>query len=335
MINSGLQKYEVVLANRYFLRELIEGITLEDALDEIACRASVKLVVTEDFQQIGIAPGQEMRISGVHFDGSNMVYLLHPGVVWEVESTTRGQKHLTVTIYDRTIYLVKSEDEYLFPAGQTATQRLRQYAADWGIPLATVADTGIPLAKAVYRAQPIWSMIMSDLKETVALGGEMHRPRMTPDGLELAKLGQNKAVWALETDQDIKEISQRRTLEGTVTQVKVLGNAPEDQRSPVLALVKGETEKYGTLQVVHSDSKITSAAAAMSTGRKMLAGMQETFSVQTMDINTVRAGDKIRLNQMDTLVMSVRHELGDPGHMILELTWPDVIRRRVYGHGSF
>ncbi len=332
MINPGLNRYEVVLANKYYLRELLESITLEESLDEIAYRATIRLVVTPDFP--GVAPGQEIRVSGIPFGGSSMVYLLHPGVVWEIESETKGLKHLTVTAYDKAIYLAKSEDEYLFPAGQTAGQRLKRYVVDWSIPLGAVADTGVPLAKAVYRAQPLWNMIMSDLKETVAKGGKMYRPRMTPNGLELVELGTNKTVWVLEAEQNIEELVQRRTLEGTVTQVKVLGHAEEDKRSPVLAIVKGETAKYGTLQRVISDEKIKTAAQAKTAGQKALAGMQETFTVTAIDINTIRAGDKVRLNQMDLYVMSVRHELGNPGHMTLELASADYIRRVVYGYGS-
>lgn len=332
MINPGLNKYEVVLANKYFLREIVESITLEESLDEIAYRATVKMVVTPDFP--GIAPGQECRVSGIPFDGSSMVYLLHPGTVWEIESETRGQKHITATIYDKTIYLAKSEDEYLFPAGSTATQRLKQYVADWGIPLAAVADTGVALAKAVYRAQPIYNMVMADLKETVAKGGDMYRPRMTSNGLELIKIGSNGTVWVLEADQNIEELTQRRTLEGAVTQVKVLGNASEEGRSPVLAILKGETAKYGTLQKVINDGKITTSSQAQVAGQKILTGTQETFTVTCLDINTIRVGDRVQLNGMDLIAKSVRHNLGSPGHMTLELTWPEVIRREVYGYGG-
>lgn len=325
MINPGLNQYEVVLANKYYLRELIESITLEDALDEIAYRATIRMVVTPDFP--GISPGQDIRVSGIPFGGSSMVYLLHPGVVWETESKNRGQKHIDVTVYDKTIYIGKSEDEYLFPNGMTATQRLKRYATDWGIPLATMADTSVVLAKAVYRAQPIWSMIKADLKETVAKGGEMYRPRLTPNGLELLKLGSNSTVWVLEAEE---EAGQKRTLEGTITQVKVLGHADEDKKSPVLAIVKGETGKYGTLQKVLQDEKIKSTAQAKTAGQKLLSGIQETFPVSTIDINTIRAGDKVRFNGMDLLVTYIRHELGSPGHMTLELASEDYVRRRYY-----
>lgn len=325
-----LNRYEVVLANRYFLRELTESIVLEDSLDEIACRAVIKLVLTPDFQKIGIAPGQEMRVSGIPFGGSSMVYLLHPGVVWECRSATRGRKHIEVTVYDNAIYLAKTEDEYLLPAGQTASQRLERYASDWEIDLGQVEDTGIELAKAVYRSQPIFSMILSDLRETVSKGGDMFRPRMTPNGLELVRLGGNSTVYVLEADWNVEEIKQRRSLEGAVTQVKVLGNAPGNDRSPVLAIVTGQTDKYGTLQKVFNDYRITDAGSAKTAGEKLLYGVRETVTVTGLDINTIRAGDKVKLNAIEFFVTFVRHELGTPGRMTLELAESDYVRRRCY-----
>ncbi|SHK92932.1 XkdQ/YqbQ family protein [Desulforamulus aeronauticus] len=331
MINPGLTSYEVVLANQHFLREIIESITLKESLDDMAYSADVKMVVTPDFP--GIAPGQEIRVSGIPFGETSMVYLLQPGVVWEVDSTTGGLKQLTVTIYDRTIYLSKSQDDYVFPAGQTASQRLRQYASDWDITLANVPDTGIPLAKtgSRYREMTIYNMIMSDLKETVEKGGEMYQPRMTPNGLELFKLGSNQKVWVLELNQNVQEINQRRSIDRAVTQVKVLGNASEEKRAPVLSIVKGETDKYGTLQKVLKDSTITNAGQAKEKGTKHLAGLEETFTVTAIDINTLRAGDKVLLNEMELLVTSVSHELGNPGKMSLQLAFPDYVRRRYYG----
>ncbi|NPV27923.1 MAG: phage portal protein [Firmicutes bacterium] len=330
MINPGLVPYEVVLADKWFLREIVESITIEESLDEIAARATVVMAITPDFP--GIAPGQAMRVSGVPFGGNTMVVLLN-GVIWECDSVTRGQKHLTATVYDRSIYLARSEDEYLLPAGQTATQRLKQYAADWGIALGQVADTGVALAKAVYRAQPIYNMLLADLKETVSKGGGMFRPRMTGTTLDLVSLGSNQTVWVMEADQNTEEINQRRSLEGAVTQVKVLGSAPEEGRSPVLALEKGETAKYGTLQKVIQDPKITTAADAKQAAKEQLSGIQETITVTALDINTIRAGDKVQLNGMDLLVTSARHNLGSPGHMTIELVSEAYVRRRYYASG--
>lgn len=318
--------HQVVLANAADLSELAENIILEDSLDEIAYRANFRMVVTPDVYKLKIAPGQSVAISAPLPDQPKKTTLFSGGI-WDITSEDRGIKHLMITVYERTIQIAKSEDEYLFPAGQTAAARLKKYAADWGIPVGKFEDTGIPLAKALYRPQTVWSMIQSDLKETVKKGGAMFRPRMTSSGLVLYKIGSNRFVWVLEL---MEEIVQRRTLEGAVTQVKVLGKQAENKRTPVLAVVKGETAKYGTLQKVLQDEKLKNASQAKTAGQKLLTGIQETITVSGPDINEIRAGDKVILNNMGLIVTSVRHTLGTPGKMTLELASENYVRRRYF-----
>ena len=326
--NQIQNKYDVRLNNRYYLRELVENIVMDESLDEIAYRADVKLITAPDLPQI--QPGQRIDIIGIPLGQSAATNLLAPGVVWEVSINTSSIQYISLQVFDQTIYLEKSEDEYLLPAGQTATQRLRRYAADWGIPLGAVADTKIPLAKAVYRAQPRYHMIQSDLVETVSKGGDMYRLRMTPNGLELIRLGSNTTVWMLESGKNIHELNQVSSLEMTVTQVKVLGNAGQDERSPVLAVLKGEITKYGTLQRILNDQKITDTKSAKTAGAKLLCGAQNTISVSGPDINSIRAGDKVRLDGAELIVSAVKHDLGNPGRMNLDLADLDSIKRRFY-----
>ncbi|WP_136604673.1 XkdQ/YqbQ family protein [Paenibacillus dokdonensis] len=371
--------YEVVYQDKFYLRELIESITLKDSLDQISYQADIKMKITSDFPNL--EPGQDIRVSGVPFGGSDMVYLLNPGVVWDCDSSNKSTKHMSMTVYDRTIYLAESEDEYLLPAGQTASQRLRKYAADWGIKLSTIPDTSTKLKKAVYRSQAIYKMITSDLQETVKSGGDMYIPRMTPAGLELFKVGSNKDVWILES---IEETTQRRTLKGTITKVKVIGTedrkekakskkkpttsnpAPNTENmtleeigrlyggqvdkktkgtskkakvkadskvelpSKILAIATGQTAKYGTLQRMVQDEDVKTTAAAKKLGESMLSGVQETFTVTCLDLNTIRAGDAVNFNGIKLIVTSVSHELDDPGHMSLELASMDYVRRRYF-----
>lgn len=321
--------YEVVLDGKYYLGDLVEEITLEDSLEEIAYRANIRLTVRPGLP--AIAPGQEIRISGVPYGSTGMAYLLHPALVWECESerSAGSGKHLNVTAYDRTLYLSKSEDERLMPDGQTAAERLASYAAGWNIPLASLLDTKIKLKRSVKRSQSIFSMILGDLKETASKGGDLYRPRMTPNGLTLVKLGGNENVWQLES---MESVSQKRTLEGAVTQVKVLGSeGSETKLSPVLAIVKGEIDKYGTLQKVLQDCAIETPAQARKAAEPLLLGLQETMSVTALDINLIRAGDLVELDGQRLFVTSVRHQLGEPGHMQLELAREAKVRRDYCG----
>ena len=371
--------YEVVLQDKYYLRELIESISLKDSLDQISYQADIRLKVTSDFPDI--QPGHEIRVSGIPFGLTTWHPLLDPGVVWECDSINKATKHMSVTVYDRTIYLAESEDEYLLPAGQTASQRLRKYATDWGIKLATIPDSKTQLKKAVYRVRSIYKMITADLQETVKSGGDMYIPRMTTHGLELFKIGSNKEVWVL---QAIEETSQIRTLKGTITKVKVIGTedrktkpkakAKSSSKDPVdipagmtleeigrlyggtvdkktkakgkkakikadskvelpskiLAITTGQTSKFGTLQRMVQDEDVKTTAAAKKLGEAMLSGIQETYSVSCLDLNTLRAGDVVNFSNMDLIVTSVTHDLGDPGHMRLELASEGYVRRRYF-----
>lgn len=328
--------YDIWLDEQYALRDLIYEMTLEESLDEISYRAQATIAVTPEFP--GMKPGQAVRVIGTPFGGTEQVDLLHPAVVWQCENSYERMERLTVTMYDRTIYLAKSEDEYVFPSGMKANERMRRYAEDWKIPLGNLPDTGVKLAKAMYRSETIYAMIMKDLKETAKKGGPMYRPRMTSGGLELVEIGSNATVWSLEPSENVMNVMQKRTLEGAVTKVKVLGTKAvgDDAAAQVLAVEEGDSAELGTLQKIVQDSSFQSVSEAKEAAHAMLTGVQETISVTSIDINTIRAGDKVDLagSGMALIAMSVRHELGDPGKMVLELGSPELVRRRYYMNES-
>jgi hypothetical protein len=125
-------------------------------------------------------------------------------------------------------------------------------------------------------------------------------------------------------------------LEGAVTKVKVLGKEDNpESATEILAVETKETELYGTLQKVVMDSDITTVSEAVTAAKGFLAGIQETLSVSAIDINTIRAGDKVELvgSGMELIVTSVKHELGRPGKMTLELASFDYVKRRYFLDG--
>lgn len=321
--------YKVILQDQYDLSPLVEAINLRDSLEQVAYQGTVNLVVTPDMPPI--SPGMAIRISGIPYGKKDYVPLLHPAVVWEVETSNNGVKRMTLTLYDRTVYLDKSEDEYLFPAKQTATQRFKKYAADWNLKIAVLPDTEKQLGRSVYRTQSIYASMFADLRETAKAGGKLYHPRMISSGLELYELGTNKEVYILEA---ITDTTQSRTLEGAATKVKVLATAASETGkevpSKVMAIEEKDIAKYGQLQAIIQDDEVKSPAAARQLARSKLRGIRETISLNAPDINTIRAGDAIMLGSMKLLVISVSRELGSPGSMMLELGSYDDVKRRFY-----
>lgn len=324
--------YKVIVGSNTDITAMVESISMRDALDQIAYQASVRLAVSTAKTLPDFTPGTPIRVSGVLFGKEEQLFpLLNPGVIWEAESTNSGTKRISLTLYDRMIYLEKSEDEYLFPKDQTATQRLQKYAKDWGITLGNLTDTKTKLAKAVYRSQTIFSMLFADLKETSKSGGAMYHPRMTSRGLELFELGSNTQVHELDR---LIDVAQMRTLEGAVTKVKVLAAAEssngKEVASKILTVEEKGTKELGTLQKVVSDDQVKTAKAAKKLAQSYLTGIQETFTVTAPDVNTIRAGDAVKLSGMKLLVTSVSHDLGNPGTMTLELATEASVKRRFY-----
>lgn len=334
MITPGVCKYDVILQDTYFLRECIQRISLEDRLDEIAYCAKVKLAVPGD-QFTGlpiITPGMEIRVSGTRFGEKNYSYLIQPGVVWSVNIDNKARRNWDLTIYDRLIYLAKSDDQYLFEEGTTASDRINQICGDWNIPVLSLPDTGQGLARDVVRAKSIWSIMQDQLKETADKGGGMYTIRMQPDGLELFEIGSNEDPWVFEFQSNLLHVGQKQTLEGAVTKVKVLGKASKGSLSPVEADTSADTDKYGTIQKVVHYSKATDVDKANEKAGNMLGGIQETVTVEGIDINTIRKGDKVIVEGWpDGLyVISVRHECDSPGKMQMELASKEYIRRKYY-----
>jgi hypothetical protein len=309
--------------------ELVEQIVIEESLAAVAAKATVRLVATPELPRFKTGLICDIKTS----DGET---LLLRGLAWTVLRPDQGLERVEITVIDPSIYLDRSEDECLWPGGETATSRIRRYAGDWEVKLGTLAETGVPLGKAVYRARTITDMVFSDLRETVRQGGGLFRPRMETqeDGsslLSLVEIGKGTATWKLES---VYDITYSETLDEAVTKVKVLGAVVEDTRSPVLAVVTGQTE-LGNIQRVLQDEQITTPAAAQAAGKALLAGPQQTVRVTAPDEPAIRAGDLVTLADDQTyIVCNVVHRLGQPGEMQLELGTEDYVRRRYYARSE-
>ncbi len=358
---------EIVLDGKYYLGDLIDAVTLTDSLAEISYRGEVSLVVTEDLKKLDIHPGQGIKIRGIDPATKATVNLLD-GIVWTTENRNiGGRNRLTVEVRDRTISLAKSESEYLFKDGMTATERIAKYAKDRNIITGSLSDTKEKLGKTVHRAQSIYSMIQKDLAATAKQSGDMYLTRMVGQHLNLIKLGTNSAVWRLEA---LEEATNHKTLEGAVTKVLVLGAEIKGDLQPIFITVDNPIKGIVTIQKIIQDSQLTSLktvkkagevrahktsvstaiksavqnsirmstwispavllANDMAAAKSMIGGVQETETLEAPDVPTIRAGDKIVYNSESWLVTEVEHRLGTPGHMRLFLGDTDYVRRRYY-----
>lgn len=317
---------QVILRNKYKIDTLINSITLTEALDGIAYTANIKLVETEELKRLGITKGNSIKIIDISAD-TNKNTIIFNGIIWS-KNSSRKSKEINLTCKERTIYLEESEDEYLF--GEcTATQRINQYCRDWNIPCASLLDTKIKLSKTKCRRETIYNMMWKDLKETAQKGGELYKLRML-DKLNIIKLGSNRIVWKLENIAE--DICETSSLEGAVTQVKVLGkNDKNENKSPIIGIYKKAFEKYGTLQKIVKDEKVTNGEQAKKRAGMLFNTGEESIRLNcAIDINTIRAGDRVQLNGIFYYVIDITHNWQNIKEMSMNLGQWDYVKRRFF-----
>lgn len=315
--------YSVILRDNIKLDNLKMQITLSESIDSIAYTANIEIVVPQDLK---VSEGDPIEIIKNNDPGKGTVF---KGVIWNKVTDLKRNKVGNLTCKERTIYIEKSEDEYLFKEGTTATQRAKQMCGDWGIPIGNFEDTGVPLAKAPPKIDTIYKMMLDDLKETAQKGGGLFKYRMQ-NKLDLIKIGSNKVVH--DVSNILENINQTGTLEGAVTKVKVLGKKEDDTKSPVIGTYSKDTDKLGTLQRVIQDEKIQDAGTAKSKAESMFSKGEGSIRVSGIDIPEIRAGDKVKINGFYAYVTSVVHQLGEPGRMELVLESLDQIRGKYYAN---
>lgn len=95
-------------------------------------------------------------------------------------------------------------------------------------------------------------------------------------------------------------------------------------------MYKKDTNKYGTIQKLIQDEKIKSGAEAKKRATGLFNTGEETTHISGIDINSIRAGDKVSVNGQILYVIDVTHNLGSTGRIDLTLSNLNYIRRKFY-----
>ncbi|WP_315076168.1 XkdQ, partial [uncultured Clostridium sp.] len=248
---------ELVLKNKYKIQLLSEQAILKESIDSIAYTLNLSLIETDELKNIGLVKGDSIQLYDYMFN-SNEYKKIFDGTVRDISGSKKNKK-LSIVCRERTVSIEESDDEYLWNDGQTATQRTKIICKDWSIPVGNFVETSIGLSKDL-RKESLFGMLKKDLKETAQKGGSLYKFRMS-ESLDLIELGSNGVVYKL--DNIAEDVQSKSSLNGAVTQVKVLGkeetkkttdkikksNNSEEKElilSPILGVFKKDTERYGT-----------------------------------------------------------------------------------------
>ena len=292
---------KIIYDRKYYIENALMSLSLTDSIDNIAYKVTMDLVESDAIYDLQIKKAKTVQIIDKIYETEKEDTIFN-GVVWARRKT--------------------------YKKAGTADERIKKIAKDWGIPIGNIPNTNVKLDKKVEKGN-LLDLMRKALRETVKKGGKMYLLRME-DKLNMYELGKNKIVYQLEGI--CEEVDDTNSLEGAVTSVKVLGKSKDDKHAtPVLGVFKKDTDKYGTLQKVKQDEKIKNKKDAEKAAKTMFNSGEDLKTFQcVVDINTIRAGDKVRFFDHEYYVIDIVHNIKPSPTMTIKAGKLDYIRRKFF-----
>lgn len=222
------------------------------------------------------------------------------GYVWtRYPETALESNTVTIKCYDNLIYLQESEDSFYFSKGKKTSSVMKSICSRWGIPL-SYSYSSITHGKLVLRGN-LTNIFMSDVLDLVKKRtGTKYVILSQKDTMYIMPWGSNTTVYQILKKDNAVTTRAEETMDGMITKVKILGQAKKNsQKQPVVATVKGDTAKYGTLQKLQDKDKDTSLAAAKKEANatiKESGKPHKEYQVEAVDIPWIKKGDKVLVN---------------------------------------
>lgn len=308
---------------RYNVSNAIISIDHSEPEKQIAANATINIADVEvNGERLSTLIQPRDRVAIVASDGADEENEdeMFTGYVWNMsprENLTSAD--FSIKCYDNLVYWQESEDSDFFAAGKSTKDISMSVAQQWGIDLKYEYES-ITHEKLVLRGA-IADFMTADLLDVVQRQtGKKYIIRSEKDQVYIKHAGTNKTVHKIAKRHNATELRRYITLNGVTTQVKILGKASDDEKTPVEATISGDTQTYGTLQKTITRSEDTTLEAAKGEARNIIAESGKPkweHDIKSTDIPWIRKGDLVEIST-DTLegyylVKSVNREISNKG----------------------
>jgi hypothetical protein len=309
MIDVNAIKYDVELIDEtgrlFDLNTAILGLQWCEYAGELAQRATVTVANMAMLGTwfMGIAKiNCIVRIYG-KWNGQKEKSLLFEGTVWDWHYTSATEKVLEITAYDMAIRLLRSKEHCFYPEGMTTQAIIGDICKRWGIPFSYQWGQSLVHGKKLFCGKKtLADMIYSLLNEVQRQTGERYVLYYRDNELQIRAFGTNNEVYLLDRDVTAST-SHIMTMNNILTRVKVIGRQDKEGRSPIEAIVDGDT-RFGVMQeIIRRDSSKTIDEAINEANEtlRQRGKPQRDINWQGGDLPFLRKGDRVQLEAGDLI----------------------------------
>lgn len=199
---------------------------------------------------------------------------------------------LSYTAKDNMMHLLRSRGTYRFQ-GKKPEQAARAVCADVGVPVGSLAKTGVSIGRAFFSERPIYEIIMAGYTKAHQKNGKQYIAQM--DGKKLSVIEKGKVIQNLRLRQGERIITSvmEETNDNMVNRVAIY-NA-DNQRIGEIS-DKGWVKKYGVFQEALTVEKGNGKKEAGN----LLTGIERTASVSCFGDSRCISGRGVRIRDTET-----------------------------------
>jgi hypothetical protein len=218
---------------------------------------------------------------------------------------------MEITAYDQMIYLAKNDYDTIFK-NQTGTQIIRSLCGRAGLRMAPVgpqfANTHAKISRMVSYGNNLYDCCYLAIQKTKALTGKYYRLRSEAGIVTLTQRKTPTKVWYLTDTTNITDSTFSSSIEELVTGVQPKTAGKLGRSAYGSSVINADLERlYGRMRKVQdlTNLKASEVAKAVKTYMKENGKPKDEFSVTIPCINTIRAGDLIKVRESDTGIVGL------------------------------
>jgi hypothetical protein len=218
--------------------------------------------------------------------------LLFSGYLFS-KSRSHQSGEISLLAYDPMIYVLKSSGSYNFKTS-TLGNVLTKVAADLGIPVGPIVDSGTQITLEPQLSQNCYEVILEACRQAKKKTNKIYLPKIIGGKLSLVAAGEVVKSLELANSVNLLDSTYSETIENVVNKVVII-----DNKGKRIGQVTGEgLNTWGTFQDVYEKEEKKNAT---DEAKKLLHGLDREASVEALGDVRCISGKAITIKDPTTL----------------------------------
>lgn len=218
-----------------------------------------------------------------------------------VDTKSKSRERITTTCYDQ-IFRLKSKQSYNF-ADMTATGIIKLIAAEFGLTVGDVADTGYLLPAKIYEESTLLDIIMDSLRQTIIATGKVYNFYDDAGKLSLKEPKDMASRYIIGNGSLATDYTYETSIADSYNVIKLVRPNRETNQGDVIIASDPQAEKaWGRIQYYAKVDEHLNDAQIKEQAKQLLnyyCQTKRTLKIKALGVPDIQAGSMVMLDIPD------------------------------------